>query len=81
MSHVFDPEQTDLAEIAALLRHRCGPAVEGLVVGRTRLRDEVVRHLDCSQLEGEIVIDTMIGRGLLVWHERPGELAEWIVRG
>ena len=49
----FDPESTDLAALAARLNQAVGAGTAGSVVGRTRLRDEVVRHLGCSQLEGE----------------------------
>jgi hypothetical protein len=40
--------------------------VKGAVVGRTRLRDAVAHELQCSQLQAEQLVDTMIGRGLLV---------------
>lgn len=79
MESRFSPEEIDLAAIAVLLRQKCGPSVEGPVMGRTRLRDEVVRHLGCSQLQGEAVIDTMIGRGFLVRTERPGGSIDWVI--
>lgn len=65
MEKQFDPETVDLAAVRAVLEERCGPFVEGEVVGRTRLRDEVVRHLACSALDAERVVDTMAGRGFL----------------
>jgi len=75
----LEPESLDLAEIATFLRGACGPTVEGAIVGRTRMRDEVVRHLRCSQLEAETVVDTMVGRGFLVRREQAGELVEWVI--
>ena len=68
----FDPESTDLAALAAHLREVVGPSVEGSVVGRTQLRDAVVRHLACSQLEGERLVDTMIGRGYIIEQRNEG---------
>jgi myo-inositol catabolism protein IolC len=73
----IDLENIDLAEVSAHLRAACGPVVEGAVVGRTVLRDAVVAHLGCSELEGEEMVDTMIGRGFLVWREEPGGPAAW----
>ena len=71
MEH-FDPESVDLEELARKLRERCGHSIEDVVVGRTLLRDEVVRSLDCSMLEAEQLVDTMIDRGFV----RQGELGD-----
>lgn len=71
MEH-FDPETIDLAELTSQLRSTCGPTIEGTVVGRTVLRDEVSRLLGCSLLEAEQMVDTMIGRGFI----REGELGD-----
>lgn len=65
MENRLNPETVDLAAVRAVLEQRCGPFVDGEVVGRTRLRDEVVRHLACSVLDAERVVDTMVGRGFL----------------
>lgn len=79
MTRNIDPETLDLACLADVLREACGATVMGAVVGRTRLRDEVVRHLGCSQLEGETLVDTMIGRGFIRRTvDRDGQL-EWSV--
>jgi len=59
-------EEVDLGELARVLRAACGASVVGVVVGRTLLRDEVARHVGCSQLEAETLVDTMVGRGFLV---------------
>jgi hypothetical protein len=39
--------------------------LEDLVVGRTTLRDEVVQRLDCSMLEAEHMVDTLVARGFV----------------
>jgi hypothetical protein len=65
MEYRFDPEAIDLASLRDVLEDRCGSFVEGDIVGRTRLRDEVIRHLGCSELEAEQLVDTMAGRGFL----------------
>lgn len=61
----FEPESIDLDALRSSLHQRCGAYVEGEVVGRTRLRDEVVDELTCSMLEAERIVDTMISRGFL----------------
>ena len=79
MARVLDLESLDLAVLAAVLSSACRPPIEGAVVGRTRLRDEVARHLGCSQLEAELVVDTMIGRGFIRRREHPGQPIEWLI--
>lgn len=79
----FDPESVDLAVLAQQLVSALGAHVEGAVIGKTRLRDEVVRQLGCSLLEGEQVVDTMVARSFLVrvqsgaggWAIRPEAVA------
>jgi hypothetical protein len=75
--HDFNPESVDLAELARVIRSTCGGAVEGEVVGRSLLRDEVVRHLGCSQLEGENLVDTLIARGFVVRRVPPDRPILW----
>jgi hypothetical protein len=65
MSQDPNPESVDLAALVVVLRRTCGSSVVGAVVGRTRLRDEVTRHLECSLLMAEAIVDTMIGRGFI----------------
>lgn len=77
MERSFDPEAIDLASLRAQLEQRCGAFVEGEVVGRTLLRDEVARHLDCSALEAERVVDTMVGRGFLRRLTLPNGMSGW----
>ena len=64
MEH-FDPESIDLAELSNELRAACGHCIEDVVVGRTVLRDEVASRLDCSMLEAEQLVDTLIARGFV----------------
>jgi len=80
MSHMFDPEAVDLAALATQLRNLFAGAVEGPVVGRTRLRDAVAEHLACSQPDSERIVDTMVGRGFLVRRERPAGMVEWLIQ-
>lgn len=68
----FDPESIDLAELVSELRESCGHCIEDVVVGRTLLRDQVVRRLNCSMLEAEQLVDTLIARGFV----RQGELSD-----
>jgi len=60
-----NPESVDLVALKLALRARCGSSVAGAVIGRTRLRDEVARHLGCSLLMSERLVDTLIGRGFI----------------
>ncbi len=76
----FDPEAVDLAAVAEHLHATVGPSVAGSVVGRTVLRDAVIVQLRCSQLEAELVVDTMIGRGFLVAAQVGQGLDGWRVR-
>ncbi|MEO8906336.1 MAG: hypothetical protein ABI488_27235 [Polyangiaceae bacterium] len=69
MTLPINPESIDLAELAAVLRACCGLELRGLLVGKTQIRDEVVRHLSCSELEAETLVDTMVGRGFVVRHD------------
>lgn len=76
----FDPEAVDLATVALHLRATVGTAVIGEVVGRTRLRDVVAHHLNCSQLDAERIVDTMIGRGFVVREHTPDGQDSWLIR-
>lgn len=73
----FDPEAVDLRVLAQKLASDLGSVVTGAVVGRTRLRDAVVRDLACSLLEAEQVVDTMVGRGFLRMEEPASGLIWW----
>jgi hypothetical protein len=42
----------------------------GSLAGRTAFRDAVVEVLRCSELEAELIVDTLVARGFLVWSNR-----------
>lgn len=73
----FDPEEIDLAAVARELRATLGAPIEGAIVGRTVVRDAVAQQLQCSLLEAEQLVDTMIGRGFLIPTETSGGLTVW----
>lgn len=73
------PEDIDLADLTRRLRDASGRVFVGAIVGRTAIRDEVASMLDCSLLEAEQLVDTMIGRGFLI-KERPEDGPEqWVL--
>lgn len=77
----LDPENIDLAEITAKLLNKSGRVFVGVVMGRTAIRDEVAAMLNCSLLEAEQLVDTLIGRGFIV-RQRPEEGPEqWVLVG
>lgn len=80
MNARLDVESIDLAVLLEVLDRRCGPLVDGEVVGRTRLRDEAALYLGCSALEAERVIDTMVGRGFLRKETAPDGRVGWSTR-
>jgi hypothetical protein len=73
----FDPEAIDLASVRNALELGCGSFIEGEVVGRTRLRDEVARHTGSSLLDAERIVDTMIARGFLRKEHLPDGRTGW----
>jgi hypothetical protein len=80
----FRPEDIDLAEVADGLRRTFGDrGPTGYLPGRTAFRDALVVQLECSQLEAELVVDTMIARGFLRYEGDPtakvDELEQWII--
>jgi hypothetical protein len=77
MQERFDPESVDLARVARALEATLGFRPVGAIVGRTHLRDAVVREFACSQLEGEQIIDTMVARGFLRQRQGPGGVIDW----
>jgi len=75
-------EDVDLSALTSALASTLGPAVDGPgIVGRTAMRDATAAELDCSQLEAEQVVDTLILQGFArlakdedgreVWRLRP----------
>jgi hypothetical protein len=77
MTERLDPESVDLAELTRVVRTRCGSELPGEIVGKTRIRDEVAAHLACSELEAELLVDTMVGRGFAKRRELPDGLGVW----
>lgn len=70
--------RVDLSALAAQLAEVLGKSeLGGPIVGRTVLRDAVVQALDCSQLQAEQLVDTMVGRNLLVFDREVGEAGVW----
>jgi len=59
----LDVEAIDLEQLAEVVRERSEGALVGPISGRSTMRDIVVMHLDCSLLEAEQLVDTMISRG------------------
>jgi len=55
----------DLQALRSVLRRACGTSAASAVMGRKRLRDEVVRHLGCSTLTAGRLVDAMVERGLI----------------
>jgi hypothetical protein len=65
-------ENVDLAELTASLRSRfAGAAPTGYLNGRTVLRDAVSSELECSDLEAEDIVDTLIARGFIRYGGNP----------
>ncbi len=65
-------EEVDLAELTACLRTRfAGAAPAGYLVGRTALRDAVTDELECSELEAEEIVDTLVARGFVRYQGDP----------
>jgi hypothetical protein len=82
MAKTIDVEAVDLAALANGLRNAISEPPIGEIVGRTVLRDAVVDLLDCSELEAENLVETMISRGMLVRRadERSDDVVEWQIR-
>jgi len=65
-------EEVDLAELTASLHARfAGAAPVGYLDGRTVVRDVVVSELDCSTLEAEEIVDTLVAQGFLRYEGDP----------
>jgi hypothetical protein len=74
----MNQEDIDLVELTRDLETQFEHAPpEGLVAGRTEIRDAVLRRLGCSQLEAEELVDTLVLRGVLQLRESPEGLKLW----
>ncbi len=59
-------EEIDLADLSRLIVNNLGgSSTEGFIVGRTLIRDAVFSVLECSELEAEQLVDTLISRGFV----------------
>jgi hypothetical protein len=79
VAKTLDPESVDLAKVVELLHRSLGASVAGAVVGRTLMRDVVVRHFDCSELEAERLVDTLVARKFVQRREDEGGRVEWLI--
>jgi hypothetical protein len=71
-------EELDLSELAGVLRQSLDAGVAiGLVMGLTLLRDLLADHLDCSLLQAERIVETMVDRGFIVLKDGAGRPAVW----
>jgi len=77
----MDIERIDLLAVARYLasEFRDAPA-RGAIVGRTRMRDALVSRLHSSQLEAEMLVDTLVMHGFLVLRDSPETESTWCVR-
>lgn len=69
----LDPEALDLLTLTRTLH---GQVPRGLLPaayleGKTALRDLVVSHLRCSELEAEQIVDTLVSRGFVQFQSSP----------
>jgi hypothetical protein len=65
-------EEVDLAELTSSLQQRFERAApRGYLDGRTALRDAVADELECSELEAEDIVDTLVARGFVRYEGDP----------
>ncbi len=76
----MDFDSIDLASVGEHLRDVYGSRVEGAIVGRTRLRDEVAQYCSLSLLQAEELVDTMIMRGFITEESRDDGWIGWTIR-
>jgi hypothetical protein len=79
-------EEVDLAELTAALRARFGGSRPvGYLDGRTALRDAVAEELNCSELEAEEIVDTLVERGFARYQGDPAAALDdqsfWLLCG
>ena len=72
----LDMEQVDLAELVDVVRASETPLI-GTLTGRSHMRDLVAAHLECSMLEAEELVDTMIAQGFAHLERDPEGLEVW----
>ncbi len=59
----LDVEAVDLEQLVDVVHGTTEAPLSGAIVGRSLLRDIVAAHLECSMLEAEELVDTMVSRG------------------
>lgn len=60
------PEDIDLAETTEQLGARLSVrSLVGYLEGKTRVRDALIELLQCSELEAENIVDTLIAQGYM----------------
>jgi hypothetical protein len=65
-------EDVDLATLTESLRERfTGARPLGYLEGRTALRDAAALELECSELEAEDIIETLVARGFIRYEGDP----------
>lgn len=74
----LDPERVDLAALVAHLRHELPEAPRGAISGRTVMRDVVAKHLGCSALEAEKLVDTLVARGFARLERAADDSEHWL---
>ncbi|MFO7177531.1 MAG: hypothetical protein DIU78_002420 [Pseudomonadota bacterium] len=67
----FYPEDVDLSELSRVLATTITAPLDGYIEGKTVLRDRVERELDCSELEAEQIVDTLVARGFVYYDGNP----------
>lgn len=79
MPNTLDIETLDLAELASSLEQSLGARVAGAIAGRTAIRDALVSKLDCSELEAELLVDTLIARRFVVQQRQADGRVAWLL--
>lgn len=82
---VLDVTSVDLSELSqSLVRLLKSPTIPGgLLTGKTILKEATMATLNCSELEAENVVDTLVARGFARFEEHPDlpHGAGWFLRG
>lgn len=82
---MLNVEQVDLAAVVRALHERFGGTLdEDYLDGRTLIRDALARHLDCSELEAEELVDTLESREYLRFptnldETHPSKWSRWYI--
>lgn len=77
----MDIERIDLLAVTRYLASEFRDApVHGAVVGKTLMRDALAERLHSSQLEAEMLVDTLVMHGFLVLRDGPDMESTWSIR-